>query len=292
MIKSMTGFGRAESVTTERKIIIEMKSVNHRYCDMNIKMPKKFNFFETSIRNHLKTYIGRGKVDIFITYEDYRESNVCVKYNSEIAAEYVKHLHQMAEEFNLKSDLSSVALSRFPEVFTLEEQTVDEEELWKEIAAILDEAATQFVESRTKEGEALKNDLIAKLDGMLELVDYIENASPSLIDDYRVRLESKVRELLENTTIDESRIATEVTIYADKICVDEETVRLRSHIENTKAILLEGGNVGRKLDFIAQEMNREANTILSKANSLDISNKAIDLKTEIEKVREQIQNIE
>lgn len=292
MIKSMTGFGRAESVTKERKIIIEMKSVNHRYCDMNIKMPKKFNFFEASIRNHLKTYIGRGKVDIFITYEDYRESNVCVKYNSEIAAEYVKYLHQMAEDFQLKSDLSSIALSRFPEVFTLEEQTVDEEELWKEIAAILDEAATQFVESRTKEGEALKNDLIAKLDGMLEMVDYIENASPSLIDEYRARLETKVRELLENTTIDESRIATEVTIYADKICVDEETVRLRSHIENTKAILLEGGNVGRKLDFIAQEMNREANTILSKANSLDISNKAIDLKTEIEKVREQIQNIE
>lgn len=292
MIKSMTGFGRAESVTKERKIIIEMKSVNHRYCDMNIKMPKKFNFFEASIRNHLKNYIGRGKVDIFITYEDYRESKVCVTYNSEIAAEYVKYLHQMAEEFQLKTDLSPVALSRFPEVMTLEEQTDNEEELWKEIEAILDEAATQFVASRTKEGEALKNDLIAKLDGMLEMVEYIETTSPSLVDEYRKRLEAKVKELLENTTIDESRIATEVTIYADKICVDEETVRLRSHIENTKAILLEGGNVGRKLDFIAQEMNREANTILSKANSLDVSNKAIDLKTEIEKVREQIQNIE
>ncbi|MBQ9983121.1 MAG: YicC family protein [Lachnospiraceae bacterium] len=292
MIKSMTGFGRAESVTKERKIIIEMKSVNHRYCDMNIKMPKKFNFFEASIRNHLKNYIGRGKVDIFITYEDYRESKVCVTYNSEIAAEYVKYLHQMAEEFQLKTDLSPVALSRFPEVMTLEEQTDNEEELWKEIEAILDEAATQFVESRTKEGEALKNDLNAKLDGMLEMVEYIETTSPSLVDEYRKRLEAKVKELLENTTIDESRIATEVTIYADKICVDEETVRLRSHIENTKAILLEGGNVGRKLDFIAQEMNREANTILSKANSLDVSNKAIDLKTEIEKVREQIQNIE
>ena len=292
MIKSMTGFGRAESVTKERKIIIEMKSVNHRYCDMNIKMPKKFNFFEAAIRNHLKNYIGRGKVDIFITYEDYKESNVCVKYNPEIAAEYVKYLQQMAESFQLKSDLSPVALSRFPEVLSLEEQSENEEELWKELVVILDEAAKQFVESRTKEGEALKTDLIAKLDGMIAMVDYIESASPSLIEDYRNRLEAKVKELLENATIDESRIATEVTIYADKICVDEETVRLRSHIENTKAILLEGGNVGRKLDFIAQEMNREANTILSKANSLDISNKAIDLKTEIEKVREQIQNIE
>ncbi len=292
MIKSMTGFGRAESVTTERKIVIEMKSVNHRYCDMNIKMPKKLNFFESAIRNHLKKYIGRGKIDIFISYEDYTENNLCVKYNQEIAAEYVKYIQQMAEDFSLKSDLSAGALSRYPEVLTLEEQSENEDELWKEIEVILDEAATKFVESRTKEGEALKADLIEKLDGMIEMVDYIENVSPSLIESYRERLETKVGELLENSAIDENRIAAEVTIYADKICVDEETVRLRSHIENTKSILLEGGNVGRKLDFIAQEMNREANTILSKANSLDVSNKAIDLKTEIEKVREQIQNIE
>ena len=292
MIKSMTGFGRAESVTTERKIVIEMKSVNHRYCDMNIKMPKKLNFFESAIRNHLKKYIGRGKIDIFISYEDYTENNLCVFYNQEIAAEYVKYIQQMAEDFSLKSDLSAGALSRYPEVLTLEEQSENEDELWKEIEVILDEAATKFVESRTKEGEALKSDLIEKLDGMIEMVDYIENVSPSLIESYRERLETKVGELLENSAIDENRIAAEVTIYADKICVDEETVRLRSHIENTKSILLEGGNVGRKLDFIAQEMNREANTILSKANSLDVSNKAIDLKTEIEKVREQIQNIE
>ena len=292
MIKSMTGFGRSESITKERKIVIEMKSVNHRYCDLNIKMPKKFNFFEAAIRSHLKQYIGRGKVDIFITYEDYTESNVCVKYNAELAAEYVKYLKQISDEFDLHSDLSPVALSRFPEVFTLEEQSIDEDELWKELVTCLDEAATQFVESRTKEGETLNADLIQKLDGMLEMVDYIESVSPSLVESYRKRLEDKVKELLDGVAMDESRIATEVTIYADKICVDEETVRLRSHIENTKAILLEGGNVGRKLDFIAQEMNREANTILSKADSLDVSNKAIDLKTEIEKVREQIQNIE
>ena len=288
----MTGFGRSESVTKDRKIVIEMKSVNHRYCDLNIKMPKKFNYFEAAIRNHLKQYIGRGKVDIFITYEDYTEDNVCVKYNSDIASEYVKYLGQMADEFGLKSDLSPVALSRFPEVLILEDQSENEEELWRELVVILDEAANKFVESRTKEGEALKNDLIGKLDGMISMVDYIEGVSPSLVEAYRNRLEEKVKELLEGKALDESRIITEVTIYADKICVDEETVRLRSHIQNTKAILLEGGNVGRKLDFIAQEMNREANTILSKAGSLDISNKAIDLKTEIEKVREQIQNIE
>lgn len=288
----MTGFGRSESITKERKIVIEMKSVNHRYCDMNIKMPKKLNFFEAGIRNYLKKYIGRGKVDIFITYEDYTENNVCVKYNSEIAAEYMKYLEEITETFGLKSDVSPVALSRFPEVLTLEEQSQNEDELWKELIPILDSAAAQFIESRTKEGENLKQDLLGKLDGMLAMVDFIEETSPSLVDSYKERLESKMKEMLEGMVLDESRIVAEVTIYADKICVDEETVRLRSHIENTKAILLEGGNVGRKLDFIAQEMNREANTILSKANSLDISNKAIDLKTEIEKVREQIQNIE
>ncbi|MDD6070068.1 MAG: YicC family protein [Clostridiales bacterium] len=292
MIKSMTGFGRSESVTKDRKIVIEMKSVNHSYCDMNIKMPKKLNFFEVGIRNYLKKYIGRGKVDIFITYEDYSENKSCVKYNQEIAAEYVKYLGQMADEFELRNDLSPVSLGRFPDVLTLEEQPEDEEELWKEIEKVLDDAANRFVESRTKEGEALKNDLLEMFDGMLCMVDYIENTSPLLVDSYKEKLEAKVKELLDGATIDENRIATEVVIYADKICVDEETVRLRSHIENTKAILMEGGNVGRKLDFIAQEMNREANTILSKANSLDISNKAIDLKTEIEKVREQIQNIE
>ena len=288
----MTGFGRSESVTKDRKIIIEMKSVNHRYCDINIKMPKKLNFFESEIRNYLKKYIGRGKVDIFITYEDYTENNICVKYNQKIAEEYVEYLSRMEKEFQLRNDLSALELSKMPEVLTLEEQPEDEEGLWKEFVKVLDLAAKQFVESRTKEGEALKNDLMAKLDGMISLVDYIEGVSPSLIETYRNNLEAKVKELLDGVAIDESRIATEVTIYADKICVDEETVRLRSHIENTKSILLEGGNVGRKLDFIAQEMNREANTILSKANSLDVSNKAIDLKTEIEKVREQIQNIE
>lgn len=231
-------------------------------------------------------------MDIFITYEDYTENKVCIKYNQGIAEEYVKYLKEMADTFQLKNDLSSVALSKFPEVFTLEEHSVDEEGLWKELMAVLDEAAVQFVKARTKEGETLKNDLLAKLDGMLSVVDYIEGISPSLTEEYRRTLEEKVRELLDGAAVDESRIVTEVTIYADKICVDEETVRLRSHIENMKAVLIEGGNVGRKLDFVAQEMNREANTILSKANSLDISNKAIDLKTEIEKVREQIQNIE
>lgn len=292
MIKSMTGFGRSEIATEERKIIVEMKAVNHRYCDINIRMPKKLSFFEASIRNVMKKYISRGKVDVFITYEDYTENNVCVRYNEEIAGEYYKHIVAMSETFGLEKGLSAAGLSRYPEVFTLEEQTMDEEELWKILEQAVCQACEKFVETRVQEGETLKADLIAKLDHMEEMVEEVEKRYPAMVADYRQKLTDKVHELLENATIDESRIATEVTIYADKICVDEETVRLRSHMEHTKQTLIEGGSVGRKLDFIAQEMNREANTILSKANDLAISNVAIDLKTEIERVREQIQNIE
>lgn len=292
MIKSMTGFGRCEVSEGSRKFTVEMKSVNHRYLDVNMKMPKKLNFFESSIRSELKNYIQRGKVDLFITYEDFSESNVCVKYNREIAGEYMKYLSQMAEEFSLDNDVRVSSLSRYPEVFTMEEQVIDEAELWKELQRALQGAVEGFVETRIREGENLKEDLIGKLDGMLAHVDFILERSPQIVSEYRQKLTEKVKELLEDTKIDESRLLMEVTIFADKVCVDEEIVRLRSHIMTMKEALIEGGSIGRKLDFIAQEMNREANTILSKANDLAISNRAIELKTEIEKVREQIQNIE
>ena len=292
MIKSMTGFGRCEIAEAERKITVEMKAVNHRYLDVNIKMPKKLNFFESAIRGLLKQYVQRGKVDIFITYEDFTENNVCIKYNKDIAAEYMKYLTQMADEFNLDNDVRVSSLSRYPEVFSMEEQTMDEEELWKLLEKAITGAAKAFVETRVVEGEHLKNDLIEKLDGMLTHVDYISERSPEIIAEYKQKLEEKVKELLEDAKVDENRLLMEVTIFADKVCVDEEIVRLRSHIETTKQTLTDGGSIGRKLDFIAQEMNREANTILSKANDLAISNRAIELKTEIEKVREQIQNIE
>ena len=292
MIKSMTGFGRSELVKEDRKITVEMKSVNHRYLDVNMKMPKKLNFFEAAIRNELKNYIQRGKVDIFISYEDYTETNICVKYNKELAAEYMKYLEQMAEDFSLDNDVRVSALSRYPEVLSMEEQTIDEEELWIMLSEAIGKAAEGFVESRIKEGENLKEDLIGKLDGMLVHVEYITERSPEIITQYRSKLEDKVKELLGDAQTDESRLLMEVTIFADKVCVDEELVRLRSHIETMKENLQKGGSIGRKLDFIAQEMNREANTILSKANDLEISNRAIELKTEIEKVREQIQNIE
>lgn len=292
MIKSMTGFGRCEVSEKDRKFTVEMKSVNHRYLDANIKMPKKLNFFEAAIRTLMKDYIQRGKVDIFITYEDFTENNVSIKYNRDIAAEYLTYLQQMAEEFSLDNDIRVSALSRYPEVFTMEEQTIDEEEIWKTLEKALRGAAESFVETRIREGENLKNDLVDKLDGMLERVAFIEERAPKIVAEYRQKLEDKVRELLADVKVDENRLLMEVTVFADKACVDEEIVRLKSHIETTKNTLLAGGTMGRKLDFIAQEMNREANTILSKANDLEISNCAIELKTEIEKVREQIQNVE
>ncbi|MCI9072310.1 MAG: YicC family protein [Lachnospiraceae bacterium] len=292
MIKSMTGFGRCEVAENNRKFTVEMKSVNHRYLDVNIKMPKKLNFFESAIRAELKNYISRGKVDLFISYEDYTENHASIRYNRELAAEYRKYLRQMGEEFGLEDDVRVSTLSRYPEVLTMEEQNVDEEELWKELQRAIQGAAEGFVQTRVVEGEHLRDDLIQKLDGMLELVDFIAERSPRIVQEYRQKLEERVKELLGDAQVDESRLLTEVTIFADKVCVDEELVRLRSHIETTKSTLQEGGSIGRKLDFIAQEMNREANTTLSKSNDLEVSNCAIELKTEIEKVREQIQNIE
>ena len=292
MIKSMTGFGRCEIAEADRKITVEMKSVNHRYLDVTIKMPKKLNFFEAAIRTELKNYMQRGKVDLFITYEDFTESNVCVKYNKELAAEYMQYFDRMAEDFSLDNDIRVSTLARFPEILTMEEQTVDEEQLWKLLDKALKGAAENFVETRIREGENLRNDLIAKLEGMLAHVDFITERSPEIIEEYKEKLTKKVEELLSDKQVDESRLLMEVTIFADKVCVDEELVRLRSHITATRDALLAGGSIGRKLDFIAQEMNREENTILSKSSDLEISNRAIELKTEIEKVREQIQNIE
>lgn len=292
MIKSMTGFGRCEVQKDSRKFTVELKSVNHRYLDVNIRMPKKLNFFETAIRTLLKSYANRGKVDIFITYEDLSQTQVSVKYNAALAAEYMKYLKQMEEEFGLENDVRVSTLSRYPEVFTMEEQSEDEEELWNGLKEALEGAFTQFVETRKTEGENLKKDIISKLDLLSEQIGFIEERSPQIVAEYRAKLEDKMKELLADTQIEESRIASEVILFADKICTDEEVVRLKSHISHMRNTLEEKAEIGRKLDFIAQEMNREANTILSKANDIEVSDRAISLKTEIEKIREQIQNIE
>lgn len=291
MIKSMTGFGRCEHVQGDRKFTVEIKAVNHRYFDVNIKMPKKFNFFESAIRSVMKEYIQRGKVDVFITCEDDTENNFSLKYNENIAGEYLKYYRQMAQQFNLKDDVTVSRLGSCPEVFSMEEQMVDEDEIWALLETALRGALKQFVETRTREGENLKNDLIGKLDGMLLDVDAVEKRYPQVLEEYRSRLREKVDSLLADSQMDESRLAAEVILYADKICTDEETVRLRSHIEGMKAELIQGGSIGRKLDFIAQEMNREANTIGSKCTDVQLARIVVEIKAELEKIREQTQNI-
>ena len=293
MIKSMTGFGRAEVVTDERKITIELKSVNHRYLDLSIKMPKKLSFLEGAIRNLMKTYIQRGKVDVYITYEDYTMNNGALKYNRELASEYITCLKQMQQDFGLDYDIKVSTLSRYPEVLVMEEQSVDEEALWGFIEPPLREACEKFIQTRDQEGRNLEKDLLDKLKALDEKVILVENRAPEVVNAYRTKLEAKVAELLADTQIDDNRIAAEVILFSDKICNDEETVRLHSHIRNMQKMLAtETEGIGRKLDFMAQEMNREANTILSKSSDLETSNIAIDLKTEIEKIREQIKNVE
>lgn len=288
----MTGFGRSEIVTDQCKITVEIKAVNHRYCDLNVKIPKKLNSLENAVRSCLKKAVNRGKLDVFIGYEDLSEHTACVQLNQELGREYYQALCDLSESLGVPNDATACRIARMPEVMMLDETQLDPEKMQGILLEAIDQALQQFLESREKEGENLKLDILNKLEDMSGNIAGVEQRYPQMVADYRKKLEEKVKDLLETTNIDENRIATEVVIYADKICVDEETVRLRSHIDNMKAELIHGGNVGRKLDFIAQEMNREANTILSKANDITVSNLAIDLKTEIEKIREQVQNIE
>ncbi len=293
MIRSMTGFGHGEvSNDKNQKVTVEMKSVNHRYCDISLKLPKKLAMFEANIRNIMKEYASRGKIDIYVSYEDLSETAVSLHYNQAMAAEYMQVFKKMQEDFGIETKITAEALAKYPEVVTLEEVQQDEEVWWKLLEAALRQAAEKFVETRTIEGANLKKDLLGKLDQMAADVAFIERRSPQIIAEYRAKLEEKVKEFLEDSAIEENRIAAEVTLYADKIAVDEEIVRLQSHISSMTDVLESDESIGRKLDFMAQEMNREANTILSKSSDVDLADHAIELKTNVEKVREQIQNIE
>ena len=292
MIKSMTGFGRYETVTDEYRIAVEIKSVNHRYCDLNIKLPKKFNEIENTLRMMMKEIAERGKVDVYVSYEDYAGKGTHVHYHPQIAKEYVKVAAQVAEEFELHNSLSAERLLGFADVISLEEESNDLESVFPIVTQTLQKAGEQFIASREREGEQLYQDIKGKLAYLLTLVAQVEERSPQMLQEHRQKLLEKVQELLGDRKIDEGILATELIVYADNVCVDEETVRLRSHIDAMSETLDMQEAIGRKLDFIAQEMNREANTILSKANDKELSGIAINLKTEIEKIREQIQNIE
>ncbi len=292
MIKSMTGFGRGECIIDNRSMVIEMKSVNHRYCDINIRMPRKLIYLENKLKGMIKKELTRGKIDVFITYQDNSEKSSSIVYNASLAEQYMGYFDKIASQFSIENDLNVSSLSRYPEVLKLEEQDDDEDVLQELVMTAMQEAITKISETRLTEGQLLKVDLKAKLTEMLTYVDELKEISPAVIEDYRVKLETRIAEMMDQTLLDKDRLALEVAVFADKSCVDEEIVRLESHITHMRDTLDANESVGRKLDFISQEMNREANTVLSKANNINVANQGIDLKTLIEKVREQIQNIE
>ncbi len=292
MIRSMTGYGKYEAANEEAKLTVEIKSVNHRYCDISLRIPKNLNAYEAEIRRMIKQQVSRGKIDLYITCESSQGQETTVQYNPNIAKAYLNMVNCISEDLGIKSEVDALSLSRYPEVFSLVEETLDEEKLQKLVTECVEGALANFVKARELEGEHLKQDLFGKLDNLDKVAQEIAGRSPEVFQEYKERLTAKVTETLGDTRLDESVLATELVIYSDKICIDEELVRLRSHIKHMRETLEKEESVGRKLDFIAQELNREANTTLSKANDLIIANQGILLKTEIEKIREQIQNLE
>ena len=292
LIKSMTGYGRATKTLHGREITVELRSVNNRYLDCTVKLPRSFSFAEEAVKQMVKASVSRGKVDVFVSVVTQAAEDVQVSLNVPVLEGYLKAMRAMVETYGVRDEITTAALSRLPEVFLVEKPEADQEELKADLLSVVGMALDAYDTMRTVEGGALEADLRSRKAMILSLVEQVEAGNPQTVADYRARLEAKMREVLENTAIDESRILTEAAIFADKVAVDEETVRLRSHLSQMEEMLTTGGATGRKLDFLLQEMNREANTILSKANDLEISQRAIALKTEVEKVREQIQNIE
>ncbi len=292
MIKSMTGYGRGEAVCNGRSLVAEVRSVNNRYLDCTVKLPRTYSFAEEALKNRVKEVTTRGKVEVFITMSQVSANDVVVKVNEPLAAGYVQALQELAEKLSLKDDISVSLLTHFPDVLLVEKAAEDTDQLTADLCSVLDLALARYDTMRSREGERLEQDILSRLDTLERSLAFVEERSPQTLAAYRERLWKKLSEVLESTQIDESRILTEAAIFADKIAVDEETVRLHSHIAQFRGMLKDGGPVGRKLDFLVQEMNRETNTIGSKCNDLEISNVVVDMKAEIEKIREQIQNLE
>lgn len=292
MLKSMTGYGRNEAVTDGKKILVEIKSVNHRYSDYNIKLPRHMGFLEDKIRKYVSSCVTRGKVDIYINVEYYETADKEIILNKETAKNYIEVLKQLRDEFSLEDDITVSKVAQNPDIFLTERVEEDEDKLWESVKCVLDKALTAFVEMRSREGERIERDLRERIEYMGKLAKQIEERSPQTVKEYSDRLYEKIKEVLDGREIDESRILTEVAIYADKVAVNEETVRLASHFEEFYSIIDSGEPAGRRLDFLIQEINREVNTIGSKAGDIDIAKTVVTLKGEIEKLREQIQNIE
>lgn len=292
MVKSMTGYGRAEDTLNGCTITVELRSVNNRYLDCNVRMPRLYLFAEETIKGRVQNTISRGKVDVFVTLDMTGGEQVQVSVNQPLADGYYTALKELAERYGLSKDISVSLLSRFPDVLLAEKAEEDVEQRAQDICSVLDRALADFDQMRTREGARLEADVLSRAERIEELVGLVEERSPQTVSEYRAKLEARMKEVLENTQLDPARILTEAAIFADKVAVDEETVRLRSHIGQLRHMLEQGGATGRKLDFLIQEFNREANTIGSKCSDIDIARHVVDIKAEIEKIREQVQNIE
>ncbi len=288
----MTGYGRAVESVNGREFTVELRSVNNRYLDCTVKMPRMLSFAEEAVKQTVKAAVSRGKVDVYISLRAETEEDIAVTLNKAVLEGYLAAMRQMVSDFGVKDDISVSTVSRLPEVFTVEKQEVDEDQLRADLLSVVAKALEGYNAMRSTEGQALDNDLRSRGQTILELVSQVEAGNAQTVIDYRTRLENKLREVLESTSIDESRILTEAAIFADKVAVDEETVRLRSHLEQMNSMLTGGGAIGRKLDFLLQEMNREANTIGSKCTDVRLARIVVDIKAELEKIREQTQNIE
>ena len=292
MIRSMTGYGRAEVLIDGRNILVEIRSVNHRFFEFSSRVPRSYGFLENRLKNYLQGKLSRGKVDVNVSIQTVEGTNASVQVNRELAASYVQALRALQEPLGLKDDLSLSAVARFSDIFAVSKEPEDEEKVWADVQQALEQAADRFVQMREAEGAKMKEDLAGRLNFILAAVEKVEERSPKTVEEYRARLYRKISEVLSSAQVDEQRILTEAAIFAEKIAVAEETVRLRSHVDQVRAIMEQEGPVGRKLDFLIQEFNRETNTIGSKAQDIEIARIVVDMKSEIEKIREQIQNIE
>ena len=292
MIRSMTGYGRAVQTIDGREITVELRSVNNRYLDCTVKLPRMFSFAEDSVKNRVKAAVSRGKVDVYIGVNAVQTADVQVAVNRPVLESYLAALRQIETEYGVRDDVTVMSLARLPDVFSVEKTQEDEQKLTQDILSVAEEAISRYNAMRETEGAALEADLRGRAATILERVALVEQRSPATVAEYRERLRQKMQEVLQNTAIDEGRILQEAAIYADRIAVDEETVRLRSHLAQLGDMLTKGGAIGRKLDFLLQELNRETNTIGSKCNDLELSNIVVDMKAELEKIREQTPNIE
>lgn len=292
MIKSMTGYGKSEQTIDSLNVTVEIKSVNHRYFEFSARVPREYGFLEEKLKKYCNSLITRGKVECYVSVEDLEEREMEVNVNETLATGYVKALKELSERFGLKDDISAVTLSRYPDVITLHKASEDEERIWNAVKTVAETAVSKFIEMRETEGSKLRGDILSRADYIIECVEFIEGRSPETVREYNEKLKQRMKELLGDAAVDEQRLLNEAAIYADKIAVDEETVRLRSHISQLREFMNSSEAIGRKLDFLVQEINREANTIGSKAQDVDIAKKVIAIKAEVEKIREQVQNIE